>query len=295
MDEIVLGEAAELEALIDDHQDSSLPRAELEKITMLSYAAVTTSIGETMNIIDLPNEDPQALADDAARICCSLQEVEAVEPEQILKSDQVQGVTTSIPRQIQWKGMVAVSATGNAANAATVAGINANNNLQRRRKTWIDVKVPYLAELTTAMISTFQPLVANDFAIVLWNESLMLARGVLHFYEKGGGKNVTHAWSGESSSIGQISYISVQLYEHLYGATFSETPLELARLYAKGFTHLPSHCFLYRIPRNSKPQQSGNVLFLPNNVEVQFWQTLLQNLGSVKKGVQILTSQPKKG
>ncbi|KIJ28235.1 hypothetical protein M422DRAFT_270465 [Sphaerobolus stellatus SS14] len=212
---------------------------------------------------------------------------------QILKVDQVQGVTTSIPRQVRWKGAAAVFATGNAANAAAVAEINASNNLQRRRKIWVDVKIPCPGELTTAMISTFQSLVADDFGIVLWNERLMLGK-VLHFYEKGRGKNATHAWAGESSNIGQISYISVQLYEHFYGATFSETPLEFTKLYAKGFAHLHSHSFLYRIPSNSNPQQSGNVFILPNSNEVQFWQTLSHSLLSIKKGVKLLTSRPKK-
>ncbi|KIJ45456.1 hypothetical protein M422DRAFT_250775 [Sphaerobolus stellatus SS14] len=346
MEEIELGEAAELQTLIDTHQDTSLPQVDLEKITMLSFAATSTSIGETMNIIDLPDENPEALIEDALRIHHSLQEVEAIEPERVLSLNYVsstslnlsllvqrrlihqtnhaaksvrqnisssaasgesgeaspeslpqqitmQGVTTSIPRQVRWKGAAAVFATGNAANAAAVAEINASNNLQRRRKIWVDVKIPCPGELTTAMISTFQPLLAGDFGIVLWNERLMLGK-VLHFYEKGGGKNATHAWAGESSNIGQISYISVQLYEHLYGATFSETPLEFTKLYAKGFAHLHSHSFLYQIPSNSKPQQSGNVFILPNSNEVQFWQTLSHSLLSIKKGMKLLTSRPKK-
>ncbi|KAG1717936.1 uncharacterized protein EDB91DRAFT_1009478, partial [Suillus paluster] len=43
---------------------------------------------------------------------------------------------------------------------------------------------------------------------------------VLIFYSKGGGKNGKHAWTDSASSITAVSYIAVQVYEHMIGPQF---------------------------------------------------------------------------
>jgi hypothetical protein len=61
---------------------------------------------------------------------------------------------------------------------------------------------------------------------------------------KSGGKNGKHCWTGEASSITALSYIPVQLFEHIISRHFRAVPQAMAALQISQFAHLPSTSFL---------------------------------------------------
>ena len=67
---------------------------------------------------------------------------------------------------------------------------------------------------------------------------------VLSISTKSGGKNGTHCWVPEVSSITAVSYVPVQLFEHVIGRQFRAVPQALTLLQVKQFTLLPAASFL---------------------------------------------------
>ncbi|KAJ6620031.1 hypothetical protein B0H10DRAFT_1792426, partial [Mycena sp. CBHHK59/15] len=70
----------------------------------------------------------------------------------------------------------------------------------------------------------------------------------LTMYSKGGGKAGAHAWVPTCESIGSLSYIAVQTYQHSYHRQFKITHHHNAALGTMQFAHLPSNSFLVRLP-----------------------------------------------
>ncbi|KAJ6601654.1 hypothetical protein B0H10DRAFT_1823662, partial [Mycena sp. CBHHK59/15] len=46
---------------------------------------------------------------------------------------------------------------------------------------------------------------------------------VITMYSKSGGKAAAHAWTETCTSIGSLSYIAVQMYQHSYRRQFKMT------------------------------------------------------------------------
>lgn len=73
---------------------------------------------------------------------------------------------------------------------------------------------------------------------------MVVVSAVLSIYSKSGGKNGTHSWVAEASSVAAISYIPVQIFEHVIGRHFRAIPQTLTWLQVKQFTLLPASAFL---------------------------------------------------
>ncbi|KAH7914242.1 hypothetical protein BJ138DRAFT_1057256 [Hygrophoropsis aurantiaca] len=77
---------------------------------------------------------------------------------------------------------------------------------------------------------------------------MLLIAKVLAIYSQGGGKAGAHAWQPQVKSIGAVSYLATQVYEHAFHLQFRAVHQRAAALQAFTFAHLPSDKFLYRIP-----------------------------------------------
>jgi len=97
-----------------------------------------------------------------------------------------------------------------------------------------------------------------------------------------------------TDSIGKVSYIAVQHYEHLRNGRFIDQPCETASLYTKGFAHIHSHQFLYRIPISPKPLNDKGSQFQISAVSLALWQTLSHSIPSITTGLKAFTSHNKK-
>ncbi|KAF8577793.1 hypothetical protein K439DRAFT_1363925, partial [Ramaria rubella] len=114
---------------------------------------------------------------------------------------------------------------------------------------------------------------------------------VVHLYVKSGGKTSNHSWVAETSSIGLLSYLVVQVFEHLRQGQFKDTPCELASLYVKGFGHILSTTFLYQFPGSPIVGAHGD-LVLPAQ-SFQLWQEMQRALCAVKVAVKAITARSK--
>ncbi|KAF8234771.1 hypothetical protein L208DRAFT_1260168 [Tricholoma matsutake] len=83
------------------------------------------------------------------------------------------------------------------------------------------------------------------------NESSLIT--VLSMYSKTGGKNGKHAWVATTTHITLVSYIPMQVFEHMDSQQFHMVHRALQHLHLKRFTLLPSSAFLCTL--NSTPQQ----------------------------------------
>jgi hypothetical protein len=82
---------------------------------------------------------------------------------------------------------------------------------------------------------------------------------VIALYSKTGGKNGKHAAVTDASNISAISYMAVQVFEHMHGRQFREHPDATAMFRTKQFALLASNAFLCLI---STPKT------VPNGVEL---------------------------
>ncbi|KAI0309338.1 hypothetical protein OF83DRAFT_1179744 [Amylostereum chailletii] len=154
----------------------------------------------------------------------------------VLREQQgnLKAIGTGLERSARWRNNTSTepanTVSGNSANAELAAGQRATTVVKRRLTVFSRYKIPtaggLVEGLTNAMIGkpdtmhpALRPLSDGVYGIVLHDNKLMLGR-VLFVYSQGGGKNATHAWRPEVLSIGAVSYIAMQVYEHSYGLTF---------------------------------------------------------------------------
>ena len=72
---------------------------------------------------------------------------------------------------------------------------------------------------------------------------------VLTMYEKSAGKGAGHAWTSKATSIGALSYLAVQCYEHTRQCRFR--PMECVATRTARFYHMPALAFLCMTPQSS--------------------------------------------
>ena len=110
---------------------------------------------------------------------------------------------------------------------------------------------------------------------------LMLSTSsVLTMYEKSAGKGARHAWTSSATSIGALSYIAVQCYQHTRQRQFR--PMECVVTRATRFNHLPSLAFLCGVPQSSiQPSSSGRFVELQSGVFCDIFHTLLSEKDAV--------------
>ena len=104
--------------------------------------------------------------------------------------------------------------------------------------------------------------------------TMLSTSSVLTMYEKSAGKGARHAWTSSATSIGALSYIAVQCYQHTRQRQFR--PMECVVTRTTCFNHLPSLSFLCGVPQSSvRPSSSGHFVELQSGVFCDIFHALL--------------------
>ncbi|KAF9493481.1 hypothetical protein BDN71DRAFT_1432399 [Pleurotus eryngii] len=148
-----------------------------------------------------------------------------------LSGINIKGETSGLAHQFRWMKQASSSApldkdaTGNTANARRAATL------------------PLADSLSTARINPLSQLVNGVYAVVLHEKKIMIEK-VVTFYKQGGEKASKHAWVSNLSSIGAVSWISMQIWALLVslGVFRSSTCSSMLKF---GLVH--SKAFLYAL------------------------------------------------
>ncbi|KAJ6471521.1 hypothetical protein C8R45DRAFT_1165330 [Mycena sanguinolenta] len=183
----------------------------------------------------------------------------------IVRRDQDRGSSAGLNRTVRWTGTASsasppASKTGNSANAELAASGRANEAVKRRRT--IFGKVKCLSRVAEAGVGKSLELTTGLYGFVMLGSEIFLAR-VITMYSKNGGKAGAHSWAPTCDTIGALSYLLVQLYQHSYGRQFKYTNRNYAALGTLRFAHLPWNSFLFLLP-----QAGGAVANFQNQVEI---------------------------
>ncbi|KAH9007669.1 hypothetical protein EDB84DRAFT_1281451, partial [Lactarius hengduanensis] len=103
---------------------------------------------------------------------------------------------------------------------------------------------------------------------------------VLTMYEKSGAKNAKHLWTSSTTSIGALSYLVVQCYQHIRQRQFRTVECMATR--TMRFAHLPSLAFLCMVPPSMvRRSTASNFLeLLPG-----LFENIFQDLSSDRQAV----------
>ncbi|KAJ7182103.1 hypothetical protein C8R46DRAFT_1210665 [Mycena filopes] len=160
----------------------------------------------------------------------------------IIRKDQERGSSSGLNRTVRWTGTgssAEASKAGNAANAELAARGRAKDAMKRRRTIFGKLKC-----LSTVAEAGIGALPARRWP--LWFRFL-----VITMYSKNGGKAGAHAWVPTCDTIGSLSYLVVQLYQHSYRRQFKFTDRNYPALGTLRFAHLPSNSFLSILPQGN--------------------------------------------
>ncbi|KAJ7111863.1 hypothetical protein C8R44DRAFT_632580, partial [Mycena epipterygia] len=141
---------------------------------------------------------------------------------------------------------IANPCTENAANTE----ISASGRAKEAMKRWriIFGKVKCVSRVAEAGVGKTLPLQAGSYGFAMVGSEILLAR-VITMYSKNGGTAGAHAWVSDCENLGSLSYMVVQLYQHLYRRQFKCTDRNYAVLGTLRFGHLPANSFLSILPQ----------------------------------------------
>ncbi|KAH7911038.1 hypothetical protein BJ138DRAFT_1126340 [Hygrophoropsis aurantiaca] len=215
-----------------------------------------------------------------------------------------QGIGTGLERQKRWiagadnrtpNSTEAVSQTlaGNAANAVLAAGQRAAIVVRRRLKLFSQYRVPQVNQLSDALVGVpnsqqqhHELLIPGTYGIVVVRERLFIGQ-ILAIYSQGGGKAGAHSWQPSVKSIGSVSYLAMQIYEHMILQQFRAIHQGMAALQAVTFEHLPSDRFLRRLSGRIALSADGRSLELGIE-QFSVYAELLGNLPAVLAAIKSL-------
>ncbi|OBZ73928.1 hypothetical protein A0H81_06550 [Grifola frondosa] len=106
---------------------------------------------------------------------------------------------------------------------------------------------------------------------------------VIGIYCKSGSKNGKHGSVDDCTTIGAVSYVAVQVLEHVHGKQFLSIPSATSRFGPKQFALLPSTAFLSNLDHQPKVQGSVQII---KDIDVPLFraiQTALKLFGDAAK------------
>ncbi|THH16946.1 hypothetical protein EW146_g3772 [Bondarzewia mesenterica] len=224
---------------------------------------------------------------------------------EILHDREERGITTGNARSTRWTrhptrggrdgqvdGQVAdAPAPGNEANAAEVAGTNANETQNRRAKIFRKHRLPAFVE--AANIAPESPLLqagngletasknGSSYGFVFYSDSIWLAQ-VLSVYSKSAGKNGKHSWVSDSSKITAVSYIAAQLFQPVAPRQFTSIPRDNMGLKVSRFALLKPTSFL--VVLKAVPTPAGQN-FIISAQDHQYYAALQKKLASIREAM----------
>ena len=113
-------------------------------------------------------------------------------------------------------------------------------------------------------------------------------------YSQSGGKGSTHAWLSDSTSIGAISYLVVQIYEYAYHCNFRTVHQWNTTLHVGTYALLLSNWFLHILTATPTLSQDGHTLTI-EETQIQVFNELWGKLQDVLKAVKAIVAAQKKG
>jgi hypothetical protein len=120
---------------------------------------------------------------------------------------------------------------------------------------------------------------------------------VFTLYEKSAGKGARHAWTSKATSIGALSFIAVQCYEHIQSrqSQYRFRPMECAATKTRRFNLLSPHMFLCVVPPSSLEHvPSSDVIKIRPGPYVNIFHALLSEQEAVLESVRVLESMSRR-
>ena len=108
---------------------------------------------------------------------------------------------------------------------------------------------------------------------------------VISIYTKNNGKNVKHAWASDAENICAISYLGIQVFEHMHRQQFRAVPQDLTFLQAKRFVLLHPSAFLCTLNHEPRFLMEGSNLIISEG-DFQRYTQLKTNFGVIFSVVQ---------
>ncbi|PBK82283.1 hypothetical protein ARMGADRAFT_946857, partial [Armillaria gallica] len=112
-------------------------------------------------------------------------------------------------------------------------------------------------------------------------------------YSKSAGKGSNHAWIPSTENIGTVSYLVVQLYEHLSRRTFQRVHRQFALMGLSRMAHLPSNSFVTAVPAESVKMAGDQVNITSQTMDI--FEDLVAEKKEILKGVVNLNTVRRKG
>ncbi|KAJ7178444.1 hypothetical protein C8R43DRAFT_1117832 [Mycena crocata] len=217
----------------------------------------------------------------------------------IIGQDQERGSSTGLNRAVRWKGdsgntlATAKPKTGNAANAELAAGGRAKEAINRRRTIFAKCKSVSIVAESGIGASDTTTMEDNCYGFAMIGSKLVLVR-VISMYSKNGGKAGTHSWVPTCETIGGLSFILVQVYEHEYRKRFKIIHDRHSALGTVHFSHLPSGSFLALLPKEEGVKTTHNHVEMGPRGQAIF-EELKNESAALAKAVASLNTVRRKG
>jgi len=117
---------------------------------------------------------------------------------------------------------------------------------------------------------------------------------VLSISSKSGGKNGTHSWVPEVSSVTAISYAPSQLFEHFIGRQFRAIPQAQALLQVKQFALIPASSFLCALENEPwRIMESKNLQISASDTDR--FDNFTRQIHNIKSAIKNMNSNPRNG
>ncbi|KAJ3833288.1 hypothetical protein F5878DRAFT_700127 [Lentinula raphanica] len=194
----------------------------------------------------------------------------------IQRLSQDRGVTTTADRLKRWT----TQATGNSLNAQVTAAGNATQAMSKRRTLMLQAGIKPFEVPPEAGVSKKSPLLLHSWGFVFarvqkdnTHAYRLFVGKVEAMYAKGGGKNGKHSSVTRAENVAALSYIGLQLFQHVHASTFRATQTQPFQTLT--YTFVPSIRFFALT--HSQPRTilgaSGEVVHL-DAIDVTMYQTL---------------------
>ncbi|KAI0363681.1 hypothetical protein BV20DRAFT_957785 [Pilatotrama ljubarskyi] len=186
-----------------------------------------------------------------------------------LLRQQERGIGTGLEWQARWMQTPSVTPgpSGNTLNAALAAGQRATTAIAQRQKIFSAHKVPHAEILADALVGRTNAsrlrhslLHASGCYGLVYTDSRVLVARVLAIYTRDGSKNGKHCWRADCDNIGLVSYISVQLYEPMHHTQYRANLQRMSALQTFTFAHLRANHFLCILPGDHRLSRDGRYL-----------------------------------
>ncbi|KAF8582855.1 hypothetical protein K439DRAFT_123615 [Ramaria rubella] len=109
--------------------------------------------------------------------------------------------------------------------------------------------------------------------------------------------NSTHAWIADTNNLGRLSYLVLQVYDHLLHRQFRVIPqyLRVNVLSAVQFVHINAQAWLCRLPERPEFPRGSTQPMQISQASLNRIQELIRHCDSLVSAYKTLTGRKKKG